>query len=111
MRLQVTEGLGAEPQPLEPLGLLVRDRRGCGPVAQLAVVGDRGVALALPAERPGLVLHDGLEPRDQLVLARARRLREQDLDPALVGVLRVLGRHGVTARGRQDLPTVPRQQP
>ena len=111
VRLQLPERLGAEAQPLEPLGLLVRDRGGGGPVAQVAVVGDRRVALALAAERPGLVLHDGLEPGDQLVLARARCLREQDLDPALVGVLGVLGCHGVTARRGQYLRAVPSQQP
>ncbi len=111
MRLQVPECLGAEPQPLEPLGLLVCDRGGGGPVAQLAVVRDGGVALALPAQRPGLMLHDSLEPGDQLVFAGARRLREQDFDPALEGVLGVLRRDRVTSRGGQDLPTVPRQQP
>jgi hypothetical protein len=111
VRLQVAERLGSQSESLEPLSLLVRDRGGGGPVAQLAVVRDRRVALALPAERPGLVLHDGLEPRDQLVFARARRLREQDLDPALVRVLRVLGRRSVASRRGQDLPTVPRQQP
>ncbi len=111
VRLQLAERLGAQPQPLEPLRLLVCGRRGRRPVAQLAVVGHGGVAVALSPQRPGLVLDHRLQPRDQLVLARARRLREQDFDAALVRVLRVLGRHGVATRRRQDLPAVPRQQP
>ena len=106
MRLQAGERLGPLAQQLEPLGLVVGDRGRRRAVAQVAVIGDRRVALALAAQGEGLVLHDRLEPRDELLLARRRRLREQDLEAALVGVLRVLGRRRVAARGREDLGAV-----
>ena len=62
MRLQVPECLGAEPQPLEPLGLFVCDRGGCGPVAQLAASTGTDVP-TYTRERPGVsafVLEDGV---------------------------------------------------
>jgi hypothetical protein len=88
----------------------VRDPGDRRAVAQLAVVGDGRVPLALAAQRERLMLHHRLEPADQLLLAGAGRLGEQDLQPALAGVLGVLGRGGVAARGREDLRPMPGEQ-
>ena len=110
VRLQVAERLGALAQTLESLGLLVRDATGGGPVAELTVVGDGRVAFALAPQREGLVLHHGLEPRDQLLLARRGRLRQEDLEAALARVLGVLGRGRVAACRREDLGSVPSEQ-
>ena len=106
VRLQPRQRLGSLAQFLEPLGLVVRDRRRGGAVAQVAVIGDRRVPLALAAQGEGLMLDDCLKPRDELFLARRRGLREQDLEAALVGVLRVLGCRRVAACGREDLGAV-----
>ena len=54
------------------------------------------------AHRERLVLHDRPQPRQQLVLGGRRRLRQQDLDAALVGVLGVLGRGRVAPRRREQ---------
>jgi hypothetical protein len=81
-----------------------------GGIAELAIVRDRGGALALAADREGLVLDDGLEPGDELVLGGGGRLGDQDLEGALVGVLGVLGSRRVAARGRQDLRAAALQQ-
>jgi hypothetical protein len=51
--------------------LVVGDARGGGAFGDLAVVGDRRVALALAPERERLVLDDRLQPGDEVVLAGA----------------------------------------
>src|SRR6266480_1060140 len=68
------------------------------------------MALRLPTDREGLVLHDGLEPREQLGRVGRRRLRQQDLDAALVRVLGVLRRGRVAPRSRHQLRAVALQQ-
>ena len=110
LRLQLLQRLRPDAQPVDPLGLVVRERGLGRRLGHLAVVGDGRGALALPAERPGLVLHDGAQPRHELLLGRGGRLRQQDLDAALVGVLGVLGRGGVPPGGRHDRRAVALQQ-
>ena len=66
--------------------------------------------LALLAERERLVLDDRLQPREELARIGGRRLGEQDLDAALVGVLGVLRCGGVAARNRHELRAVALQQ-
>ena len=52
----------------------------------------------------------GLEPGDEFALVGGGCLGEQDLEAALIGVLRVLRRGGVAAGGRQDLGAMAREQ-
>ena len=106
VRLEAAERLGALAQLLEPLGLVMGNRRRRRPVAEVPVIGDGRMPITLAAQGEGFVLHHCLQPRDQLFLARGGRLREQDLEPALVGVLGVLGRGRVAARGGEDLGAV-----
>jgi hypothetical protein len=102
--LQPAQRLRPDLEPLESLGLLVgRSRAGArDPVGFSRLPG----SLTLAVERVGLVLDDGLEPGHEVVRARGRRLREQDLEPALVGVLRVLARVRVAPGGGHDLGPV-----
>ena len=80
LRLEPAQRLGALAEPLVALGLVVRGGRRGAALDRLAVAGDRREALALAAQRERLVLDHGLEPRHELVLARGRRLRQQDLE-------------------------------
>src|SRR4051794_8003269 len=95
-----TSRLRSEAQPLIALRVLVGARKR-------VLLGRKCVfaqhdAPARPADRERLVLDDGLQPRQELVLARGRRLRQQDLDATLVGVLSVLNRRRVAAGGREQ---------
>ena len=115
LRLESAQGLRALPQPLVALGLLVGGGRGGAALDRLAVARDRGEAFALTAQRERLVLDDRLEPRDELLLARGGRLREQDLDrragrrpprrrrwPCSGGRARGSARRGATAASRRS---------
>ncbi|MEJ7717897.1 MAG: hypothetical protein WKF31_07955 [Thermoleophilaceae bacterium] len=103
--LQVRQGLGTDQEALALLDLLVRGDRGGGPLESLIRAGAKLVTLALQAE--GLVLDHGLQPRDQVVLFRAGRLGEQDLQSALVGVLGVLCGTRIASGRAQDLRAMP----
>ena len=92
------------------LGLVVSGSRWRAALDRLAVARNRGEPLALAAQGERLVFDHGLEPRHELFLARGRRLREQDLEPALVGVLGVVGVGGVAPGGRENLCAVPGEQ-
>jgi hypothetical protein len=68
LRLELSQRLGALAQALVAPGLVVRHVGRGARLAELAVVGDRGLALALAPQREGLVLDHGLEPGDEVVL-------------------------------------------
>jgi hypothetical protein len=57
------------------------------------------------------VLDHGLDPWKELLLGHRRRLGEEDLDPALVCVLGVLGSDGVAASRGEELVAVEPDQP
>src|SRR5919205_4463759 len=107
MGLELRESLGPLAQTLVLLGSVVGDLPRGWPIAESAIVGQRGVAIALAAKRKRLVLDHGLQPRHELVLARGGCLAQEDLEAALVGVLGVLRGGGVAAGGGEDLCAVP----
>src|SRR5918996_2462884 len=78
LRLQLAQRLCALAQPFVALGLVVGRGRRAAALTELAVVGDRRVALALAAQGEGLVLDHRLQPRHQLLLAGGGRFRQQD---------------------------------
>ena len=77
---------------------------------RLAVAADGRQPVALAAQRERLVLDHRPKPGEQLPLAGRRRLGQQDLERALVGVLGVLGRGGVASGGREHAGRVARDQ-
>jgi hypothetical protein len=102
--LQVGQRFGTDQEALTLLDLLIRGDRSGRPLESL--VRTSAVLLTLSLQAQGLVLDDGLQPRHHLVLVGARSLGEQDLKPALVGVLGVLCRTGVASGRAQDLGAV-----
>ena len=110
VRLQLGQGLRPLAQLLEARGLLVREARRRGALREPAVIRDRRMPLALTAKAERLVLDHRLEPRDQVLLVARRCLRQQDLEPALIGVLGVLGRGRIAAGRGEDLCAMPRDE-
>jgi len=108
--LQPPNRLGADAQPLVALDLLVGRRRGRR--RALPLLDGRGHRAVLTApDRERLVLDDRAHPREQLLLGQGRRLGEEDLEPALVGVLGVLARERVASRGGEERVAVALDQP
>jgi hypothetical protein len=97
------EGFGAALEFVESFDVLVGVGVGRG---RVVVPGRDAVAFALLAQCERFVLDDGLEPGDEVVGAGGGRLREQDLEAALVGVFGVFGCGGVAPRGGHDLGAV-----
>jgi hypothetical protein len=61
------------------------------------------VPLALAPKCEGLMLYDRFQPAHEIDLARRRRLRQQDLETPLVGVLGVVEVGGVASRRPKNL--------
>ena len=78
--LEPPQRLGALPESLVALGLLVRGGGVGAALDRLAVTADRRQAVALAAQRERLVLDHRPQPAQELLLARGRRLRQQDLE-------------------------------
>ena len=110
LRLELVHRLGADAQPLAPFGEIGRPGVAAGVRLDVGRLARDAVALRLAADGEGLVLDDGLEPGKQLGGVGRRRLRQQDLDAALVGVLGVLRRGGVATRRRHQLGAMPVEQ-
>src|SRR5919205_422890 len=63
MGLELRESLGPLAQTLVLLGSVVGDLCRGWPIGEIAIVGQRGVAIALAAKRKRLVLDHGLQRR------------------------------------------------
>ena len=99
-RLQRPERLGGPVHALPAGRRLVRFAiRGGHGIRTCGLVVHGHGPLALPAQRERLVLDDRVQPGPELVATSGGRLREEDLEAALVGVLGVVPAQGEATRG------------